>query len=139
MDGKIDEKCFEYLICEKNKKNKVKHIKYEKHEIQKFLLPVKISNMQAKEIFVLRNRMMETKDNYQNQFQDALCPLCDDGCTLDSQEHVMTCPAIVHQCLVTENLKYENLFSDDVNKQLKISSILFENFKKRKQTLRKKK
>jgi hypothetical protein len=45
----------------------------------------------------------------------------------------------VHQCLVTENLKYENLFSDDVNKQFKISSIIFENFKKRKQKLRKKK
>jgi hypothetical protein len=128
VDGKIDEKCFEYLICEKKKKNKVKHIKYEKHEIQKFLLPGKISNIEAKEIFILRNRMMKTKDNYQNQFQDALCPLCDDGCTLDSQE-----------CLVTENLKYGNLFSDDVNKQLKISSIIFENCKRRKQKLRKKK
>ena len=117
----------------------MKHIQYEKHEIQKFLLPGKISNKQAKEIFCLRNRMLETKDNYQNQFEDALCPLCDDEFTLDSQEHVMTCPAIVHQCLVTENLNYENIFSDDVNKQLKISSIIFEHFKKRKQMLRKKK
>ena len=114
-------------------------LRIQKHEIQKFLLPGKISNIQAKEIFVLRNRMMETKDNYQNQFQDALCPLCDDGFTLDSHEHVMTCPAIVHQCLVTENMKYGDLFSDDVNKQLKISSIIFMNFKKRKQKLRKKK
>jgi hypothetical protein len=139
VDNSIEEKCFNYLIDEKNKKKKVKHIKYEKHEIQKYLLPGKISNTQAKEIFLLKNRMMETKDNYQNQFQDVLCPLCDDGRTLDSQEHVMTCPAIVHQSLVTDKLKYENLFSKDVTKQLQVSSIIIENFKKRKQLIRKKK
>ena len=41
-------------------------------------------------------RMLETKDNYQNLIQDVHCPLCDDGITLDSQEHVLVCPAIVH-------------------------------------------
>ena len=35
VDKFIHEKCFEDLIEEKNKKNKVKHIQYDKHEIQK--------------------------------------------------------------------------------------------------------
>ena len=139
VDKAINEKCFNYLIDEKNKKNKVKHIQYYEHETQEYLLPGKISNKQAKEIFLLRTRMLETKDNYQNQFQDDHCPLCDDGITLDSQEHVMLCPAIVHQSLVTDSLKYENLFCNDVMKQLQVSSIIIQNFKKRKQRLRKKK
>ena len=139
VDKAINEKCFNYLIDEKNKKNKVKHIQYYEHETQEYLLPGKISNKQAKEIFLLRTRMLETKDNYQNQFQDDHCPLCDDGITLDSQEHVMLCPAIVHQSLVTDSLKYENLFCNDVMKQLQVSSIIIQNFKKRKQKLRKKK
>ena len=44
----IEEKCFDYLNEEKNKKNKVKHIHYQKHELQKYLMPGKISNHQAK-------------------------------------------------------------------------------------------
>ena len=138
VDEAINEKCFNYLIGEKNKKKKVKHIQYSKHETQKYLLPGEISNTEAKEIFLLRTRMLETKDNYPNQFQDYDCPLCDDGITLDSQEHVMLCPAIIHKGLVADNLKYENLFLNDVIKQLQVSSLIVENFKKRKLKLRKK-
>ena len=34
VDKAINEKCFNYLIDEKNKKNKVKHIQYYEHETQ---------------------------------------------------------------------------------------------------------
>jgi hypothetical protein len=54
VEKSLDEKCFEYLTMEKNKKNKVKHIQYEKFEIQKYLLPSKISIHQAKQMFLLK-------------------------------------------------------------------------------------
>ena len=70
----IEEKCFEYLIEEKNKKNKVKHIQYQKQELQKYLMPGKLSNHQAKKNFLLRNRMLETKDNFPNKFENKILP-----------------------------------------------------------------
>ena len=77
VDKFINEKCFEDLIEEKNTKNKVKHIQYDKHEIQKYLAPGDIGNTQAKQIFLLRSRMLNTKDILKKNF---LCPLRSKAC-----------------------------------------------------------
>ena len=139
VEKAIDEKCIEYLVKEKNKKEKVKHIQFKKLEAQNYLLPTKMSIHQAKQIFLLRCRMLETKDNYANQFSDDWCPVCDNGVTKDSQEHLTVCPSIGSQTMVKTKLKYEDLFSSDVQKQLEISSIIFENFKKRKEIIKSRK
>jgi hypothetical protein len=128
----IEEKCFDYLVEEKNK---VKHIQYQKHELLKYLMPGKISNHQAKKKFLLRNRMLETKDNFPNKFEDKLCPICTSG-EKDSQAHLMKCPDIPNQMIVSENPKYENLFVNDVQKQLETTTIITENFKKRKNIIK---
>ena len=122
----IEEKCFDYLVEEKNKKNKVKHIQYQKLELQKYLMPGKISNHQAKKNVLLRNRMLETKDN---------CPICTNG-EKDSQAYLMQCPLIPNQMIVSETPKYENLFLNDVQKQLITTTIITENFKRRKNIIK---
>ena len=70
VDNSVEEKCLEYLIAEKNKKMKVMHIKYKKPEIQRYLLPSLMSMNQAKDISMLRARMLDTKDNYPNKHQN---------------------------------------------------------------------
>ena len=127
----IEEKCFEYLVNEKNKKNKVKHIQYQRLEIQKYLSPGRISNHQAKKIFLLRNRMLETKDNFPNKFEDKLCPICTNG-EFDSQAHLMKCPPVPNLMMVSEAPMYENLFVNDVQKQVETMEIITKNFKRRK-------
>ena len=139
MEKSIDDKCLEYLVKEKNKKQKVKHIPFEKLEIQNYLLPGKISLHQARQIFMLRCRMLETKDNYANKFSNDLCPVCDNGVTKDSQQHLMLCQSILSQRIVKSNVKYEDLFASDVQKQLEISSIIIENFKRRKEIIKRRK
>ena len=134
IENEINKKCFDYLIAEKNKKNKVKHIQYEKLVMQKYLMPGKLSNHQAKEIFLLRNRMLDTKDNFPNKYKDKMCPICVDN-SIDSQAHVMLCPSICDQKIVKENLKYENLFKNDIDQQLEVSSIVIGNFKRRKKMI----
>ena len=77
--------------------------------------------------------MLETKDNYAKKFSDDLCPVCDNGVTKDSQQHLMLCQSILSQRIVKSIVKYEDLFASDVQKHLEISSIIiFENFKRRK-------
>ena len=138
VDSSVEEKCLEYLNAEKNKKSKVMHINYKKLETQSYLLPSMMSMTQAKHIFMLRTRMLDTKDNYPNKYPDNLCPICDDGITKDSQEHVMFCLNDSNQMIVNSDVQYTNLFSNDVNKQLQVSLIIAENFSKRKEKLRKK-
>ena len=82
--------------------------------------------------------MMETKDNFPNKFTNNLCPICDDG-TEDSQEHVLVCPESDNSQIVKEAVKYENLFSNNVNKQMQIASIVTENFRRRKEIEKEKK
>ena len=88
---------------------------------------------------MLRCRMLETKDNYANKFSNDLCPVCDNGVTKDSQQHLMLCQSILSQRIVKSNVKYEDLFASDVQKQLEISSIIIENFKRRKEIIKRRK
>jgi hypothetical protein len=96
-----------------------------------------MSMTQAKHIFMLRVRMLDTKDNYPNKHQNDHCPICDNGVTKDSQEHVMFCQIDANQTIVNTDVEYSNLFSNDIKKQLQISSIISEKFSKRKDKLRK--
>ena len=77
VDKAVEELCLKYLIVEKNKRQKVKHIKFNKLKTQSYLLPGKLSIQESKKIFLLRTRMLETKDNFPNNFSDDICPLCE--------------------------------------------------------------
>ena len=139
VEKAIDDKCLEYLEKEKNKKQKVKHIQFDKLEMQNYLHPGLITTHQAKQIFLLRCRMLETKDNYPNKFSDDWCPLCDNGISKDSQQHLMLCPSILTGRMIKANLKYENLFESNVQNQLETSLIILENFKIRKEIIKSRK
>ena len=80
--------------------------------------------------------MLDTKDNYPNKYKDDHCPICDDGVTRDSQKHVMVCQIDPNQ-IVNNEIEYNDIFTNDIRKQLQISSIIAENFSKRKDKLRK--
>ena len=95
-----------------------------------------MSMTQAKHIFMLRARMMDTKDDYPNKYQYDYCPICNDDVSKDSQEHVMYCQVDQNQ-IINSEVEYRNLFSNNVKKQLQISTIIEENYSKRKGKLRK--
>ena len=48
----------------------------------------------------------------------------------------MEYPAISNQTIVSETPKYENLFINDIQKQLETASIITENFKRRKNIIK---
>ena len=138
VEKSIETKCFEYLLEEKNKLKKVSHIIYKKFETQKYLLPSSLTPTEAKFIFLLKNRMLETKDNFRNKFDDDNCPLCDDQTTKDSQEHILVCPSLQQQCVADQLPNYNDLFNGEIAQQLGVATIISENFKKRKKILQKK-
>ena len=77
--------------------------------------------------------MLDVKENFRNRYEGAgtTCALgCDEP---DYQEHLISCNKIETDYLVLENDQpnYQNLFSDEIEKQSKIAIILQERYKKR--------
>ena len=134
IDKKIDARVLEYLNDIKSKHKKVCHIKHENLKIQKYLTATDINNTNiAKFIFHARCRMLDVKEDFKNRYEGAgtTCALgCDES---DNQEHLISCNKIETDYLVLENDQpnYQNLFSDEIEKQSKIAIILQERYKKR--------
>ena len=86
--------------------------------------------------------MLDIASNYPNKFASKFCPLCRDEESLDTQEHLLNCPQLIDGNQLTEvedTLKYEDLFGENLRKQINVACRMQENFKKRKDKLKKKK
>jgi hypothetical protein len=67
--------------------------------------------------------MVEVKTNFRNKYSDLSCPVC--KLTLDTQQHVIECPDLVlrSNIVVSNNVKYSHIFSDDIEKQTAVLQI----------------
>ena len=78
--------------------------------------------------------MIDVKANFGNMYKDNMnCKLgCDE---VDSQEHLIECPILNDNDLTEVNgvAQYEDLFSSQVEDQLRIASIPEERFSRRKE------
>ena len=87
-----------------------------------------------------RTLMLYIGANFSNKYgEKATCKL---GCdSLDTQQHLLECPKLTGSDLVAADVKYEydDLFSNKVEKQLKIAGILNTRMKRRKELQRIKK
>ena len=132
----IQEQALEYLNKLKLSHSKVDSVIHKSLELQKYLQPQNIESIQlSKFIFQARTRMLEVKCNFKNKYSenDLECPL---KCTLnDSQKHLLLCNKLEHHQIIEQLPQYEYLFSEHVNKQLKVGKILEERYKIRKKLL----
>ena len=81
--------------------------------------------------------MLEVAKNYPNKFTDKFCPVCRDGKSLDSQEHIFECLNLVKENQVVDKFaEYNNLFGEDVEKMVKVAAVVKENFLRRKDILK---
>ena len=127
-------KAFEWLEIEKDKLSKVKNVNFSKLQIQDYLLPNSLEMKQQKLLFQLRTRMVELKSNFKRKHNDNLCPICHkDG---DDQTHLLQCSELINGLnLLSEKeiILHEDIFSEIVEKQARVTR-LFEslfNFRKK--------
>ena len=129
-----------FLLAEKNKLSKVLHIQFTELKSQAYLLPQKISLKLAKFIYQARSRMLEVKTNYGNRNHiNLFCPLCHDPTSTDTQQHLLHCVSLADNSVVQGVPQYDDLFSKDVNKLLKIAIVMEEKYLKRKHLLQQRK
>ena len=136
IKSKIREAAFKYLQNIKEKHSKIKHIKYQKLEVQKYMTSPIFSNQEVNTLYALRSRSTECKENFKQKYVNTnlLCPLCKDE--NESQQHILKCRVLLSQFettnLTKENVTYEDLFSPDVHKQKVITMMFIELFELRK-------
>ena len=79
----------------------------------------------------------DIRANYGNRYGDSLCPLCKE-CE-DTQEHLLECSWLPSGSkLVTNTPTYDDLFSDKLEKKIRIARILKKKIEERKKILKEK-
>ena len=125
-----------FLLEEKRKLSKVSHILLPELKIQKYLLPKTKDMRLAKFIFQARTRMLDVKANYGRKVP---CPICQNPNTTDNQLHLLECSKLCDNVIVLDGYvpAYEDLFSKEVKKIIRIGQILNERFSRRKEIINK--
>ena len=84
-------------------------------------------------LFKFRVRQIDVKCNYKNKYLDLKCDLCTSN-SQDDQYHLLECAYLIENCENLANnttIEYEDIFSDDIEKQFKAAKLLFEVWEKR--------
>ena len=136
--GKIQEESLKYLNCEKSRHSKVMNITHKHLSMQDYLCPNEINISEAKFLFQLRTKMIpEIRANYGNRYGDNLCPLC--KVCEDTQEHLFVCSCLSKGSeLVTNIPRYEDLFSEKLEKKVRIARIMKKKLEERNKVLKEK-
>ena len=136
----VEERALQFLSSVKLKHAKVLQFVHIKLCMQEYLKPNKVQNINlSKFIFHARTRMLDCKTNFSNghKNEEINCPLkCQEQ---DTQKHLLECRKIDPHCTVPckDVPDYDDLFGVNVDKQMKIASILQERLCKRKKILSK--
>ena len=114
--------------------SKLKNLKYYELKMQPYLKSTKITTRQKKYLFLYRSRMINVGKNYGRSNP---CPLCKTN-ELDTQQHLFDCILLKlsSPLLYSMNkLSYNDIFSSDLQKLIKIAKICEEIYQKRKHLL----
>ena len=123
---KCREAALNYLLSEK--KTKMANLNYSKLELQEYLKNENIYISQRKFLFRLRTNMLKFAFNMGNKTMQ--CPLC--YMNRDDQNHLMDCIVInLYMDDDTENVKYEDIFSEDQQLIERAAKVLSDRFRKR--------
>ena len=124
---------FEYLKQKLNTHTEVKHIQYNKLEIQQYMTSPLFTNSEVDMLHSLRSRCADCKVNFKQKYihTNLKCLLC--GIEDDDQQHILVCTAIQSYIqsknITVNNVIYEDIFLSDISKQKEITAIYMELFK----------
>ena len=106
--------------------------------MQKYLKSKEVNKYHSKFIFGLRTRMLDVGENYPNKSKTKTCPVCKDSDSVDTQQHILVCPKLLENEIMGNNPpSYQDLFEENVPKQLHISRLIETKFRKRKKLMKK--
>ena len=134
VDKLIKEDALNELSKRKENHSKVRSIKHKNLEMQNYLKcsEIKIMIDEAQEIFRIRCRVTEVKNNFKGRYENVECDFCYEQ---EDQKHILECKALNEN----NNEKYEKIpeyeeiLKNNAKDQIKITRKFIENLEIRKQ------
>ena len=88
-------------------------LKYTKQKMAKYLTSHKFNNRKRRLIFKIRTRMVKVNENFGIK---SICQVCKDPNSEDSQSHaILSCTKINNVNSVNNGIKYEDIFTENIN------------------------
>ena len=118
----VKEKTLKYLNSLKSQHSKVKHIKFEQLNPQKYFFHKDFTFNDIQLLFKLRTRMINVKKNFSSIYENLTCEFCEDN-EIETQKHLLYCKKFLSMSSdqdLKNDVQYEDIFSDP-EKQLKIT------------------
>ena len=111
---KAKQYAFEKFLKMKASHSKLKDLHYEDLQMQHYLKSKDLTVEEARTIFWFRTRMAQFRDNFRNNSDCNLCPLCKNH--IDSQNLAFKCPVILENIEIFGRL--EDIFDKNISKKL---------------------
>ena len=120
---KLYQKAEEFLF-----KSKAKHSKSARlnnFDLQEYLYTDELTTKEKKLLFSLRTRSIHVKTNYRNMYKINMhCTLCEDNSEEESEAHLLKCTKILDKLDEDiSNVSYEQIFSQNIDEQIKITKV----------------
>ena len=133
VKDKITESAYNFLFYHKSEENRSKIKNLTSFKLQNYLKTNKLSKKEKKLLFSLRTRSIDVKRNYKNKYKfNMKCRLCDDDQEDESESHYLKCLKILENIDNKDeilNVKYEDIYSQNIEKQISITKIFDKIFK----------
>ena len=126
----IQKKALQYLIAKRGSKGIEIH--YHELKMAEYLQPneEEITITDQRNIFAIRNRMVEIPNNYRSNKDEHKC-VCGKN---ETTEHIYNCEQLNSDDQYN-NIHFEEIFKDNIEKQVEISRIFFKNLQSREKHL----
>ena len=128
----VDKAALKFLLKQKDKQSKGSELFYDSLQIQSYLTSgSKLSHREMKQLFQLRSRNLQIKDNFPNQYNDRDCVI--HQCSgQDSQRGLFYCDYLEPIKIITESsVEYDDIFSNDISKQSLAMKITYQKYMSR--------
>ena len=115
---------FSKVMEEKRRVSKGKEISYERFQVQPYLRSGwNLSSDDLCKILKCRIRDLDVRENFSNAYENTKCPfpLCKSP---ENQLHLSSCEFYPDSSIISNGIKYEDLFNSDIEKQFQITNIL---------------
>ena len=127
----VKSKALKNLNRIKQNHSKGKELEYSYLEMQRYLKPSQINktHKDAITIFRLRTRMTNVKANFKGKYDNLSCEIC--MLENETQQHILKCEKIDKEI----SPEYNEIFGENVEKQVKIAKVFKEKIKIRNRIL----
>ena len=112
---KIKVAALQYLLNIAKKHDKMNHLNYNEHSMQKYFYSTSFRKTECQLLFKYRTRMTNFGANFPNGMSAIACPLCDDETTIDSEEHMFNCEKMIILIPSLVNKTFMNIYSKNIN------------------------